>query len=430
MSFAGNLSAKERRQARINAYASTWFGCIAEVMMDSSAIIILFITMLDGSETMTMLSTSISAIASMFLVIPCAGLADKVGLKRSVTLSCLMGCIGYFLMAAAPFFGNVSAKYIVILGCLIYAVSRPVYASTWYVFLDNFLLSSERGAFFGFMRFSYMIISGLLFFIAGLAMGKNPPVWLMQIFLCVAGLCLMGRKYYMDRLPVDPAPQPVYDIGKALSISIKNSSLIGFAVYVCCLGATFCSITPLTFIYLKKELCAGDNIIQIISSISISGMIIGYFLYGKLLKLMGMKHMQLMIHALYVAIPLLLFFCGKEVPGHIAIITVLLFISGFVSACFSCSYSTELLALARPGNKIMATAFGQMYSSFGTAFGRMFTSIVLGSGILAPVWTKWDITFSKFQSFFMIYAVLAFFTLILLIGLPSINQEREDYYEP
>ena len=50
MTFAETLTERERRRGRILAYASTWFGCISEVMMDSSAIIIIYITLLNGTS--------------------------------------------------------------------------------------------------------------------------------------------------------------------------------------------------------------------------------------------------------------------------------------------------------------------------------------------------------------------------------------------
>ena len=57
MNFASTLTDRERRYARLMTYASAWFGCISEVMMDSSAIIIIYITLLKGSDSMAMFAT-------------------------------------------------------------------------------------------------------------------------------------------------------------------------------------------------------------------------------------------------------------------------------------------------------------------------------------------------------------------------------------
>ena len=270
----------------------------------------------------------------------------------------------------------------------------------------------------------------LIFFVAGLLMGTKPPVWLMQLFIAAAGLCILGRKFYIDKFPIDAQSAPPYDLKKALSTSIKNGPLIGFSVYVCCLTAANCSIIPLTFIYLKKQFGLGDNIVQIISAISIGGTICGYMVFGKLLKIISMKRLQIAIHIAYIIIPLLLFFCGEHLKGYVYIITVLLFVGNFFCACFFCAYSTEMLALAHPRNKTMAAGFCQTYYYIGMAGGRLSTAIILGSGILMPVWSRWNISFCKFQSLFLIYSGLAFFFLVLLFCIPSIVPTHEDYYEP
>ena len=53
--YAETLSEKERRRGRILAYFACYFGCISEVMLDSSAIIIVYISMLGGSKDVVML---------------------------------------------------------------------------------------------------------------------------------------------------------------------------------------------------------------------------------------------------------------------------------------------------------------------------------------------------------------------------------------
>ena len=103
--FAETLSPEVRRRGRILAFCACCFGCISEVMLDSSAIIILYISMLGGSKQEVMFSTGFSAIFCMAALIPCAFLIGRIGMRRAVTAACLTGCAGYLLMAAAPFFG-------------------------------------------------------------------------------------------------------------------------------------------------------------------------------------------------------------------------------------------------------------------------------------------------------------------------------------
>ena len=109
MTFADTLSPRERRRGRILACLACYFGCISEVMVDSSAIVILYIAMMGGSKSEAMLSTGFSAVFCMVAMIPCAVLVGRIGLKRAVAVSCLAGCAGFLLMAAVSLLAVIAA---------------------------------------------------------------------------------------------------------------------------------------------------------------------------------------------------------------------------------------------------------------------------------------------------------------------------------
>ncbi|MFA6930284.1 MAG: hypothetical protein WCT05_08155, partial [Lentisphaeria bacterium] len=167
MSYAAKLTEMQRQQARRNAIISALFGCIAELMLDSSAVIITYISLLKGGDMFSMLSSSLGGIAYVLLLIPLAGLNDILGLKRSVRIACRLGCAAYLLMAMAPYFGDF-AKYVVLFGAFAFSMTKPLYLNTWYPLLDNFLLPQERAVFFGRMRFLYMVLNAVLFSLLGL----------------------------------------------------------------------------------------------------------------------------------------------------------------------------------------------------------------------------------------------------------------------
>ena len=123
--FAETLSPRERKRGRILAYFACYSGCISEVMLDSSAIVIVYISMLGGSKDEVMFSTGFSAILCMFLLIPSAFIVGRIGMKKAVVIACSMGFAGYLLMALAPFFGAFQ-KSAVITGCLIYCAQRSL----------------------------------------------------------------------------------------------------------------------------------------------------------------------------------------------------------------------------------------------------------------------------------------------------------------
>ncbi len=429
-SFAEQLSDRERKRGRLFAYASTWFGCYSEVMLDSSAIIVLFITLLRGSATLAMLSTALSAGAAIILTIPSAAIADFTGLRKTYSFACYMGCAGYLVMAAAPFFGAPLDKFIVLFGCLVYSLSRPLYSVTWYPMLDNILLPAERVRFFGTMRFSYLTLTAASFFLVSLAMGKNPPIRAMQLVIALVGLMVIGRKYCLDQLPLDQRERGRYDLVKSLVLAIRNRPLTGWVIYTCCLALAFSSLLPLTFIYLDREINAGAAVVQWISVAYMVGMIVGYLLTARLLRRFGVRLLQPMGHIFYIAGAFALFILSPKAPGYFFMIGATVFLLGFWAANCLCCYSLELMALARPGNKTMASAYLATYNSIGGAASRFFTSVLIGSGMLAPHWSKWGMTFCSYQTLFLFYAALQAFFLLLLFLVPSIVPKNKDYYAP
>lgn len=432
ISFAETLSDQERRTARINAYASAWFGCIAEVMMDSSAIIILYMALMQGSDFMAMMTTTISGICFMFLFIPFAVLIQHIGLKTAVKYACLMGCAGYLLMASAPFFGPVFAKYAILAGVCLYALQRPLYGATWYPMLDAFLRPQDRGEFFGFLRFTYMLLSGAIFFLIGLAMGTEPPVWLMQVTTGVTGLLILGRWYFINQFPEDPNRQMGHiDLRKSLIVAQANSSLTGYSVYACLFSMAYTIFYPLTLIYLKTYVQLPAGQVQILSTVGIAGSVSGFFLYGKLLQKTSLRILELIVHFSFIAIAFLLFFYGKDTPGFTCMITFLIFLTMFSTSIFLCNNSGEIMALATPNNKLMATAFCQTYANIGTAAGRGASSLLIGTVILAPSWVSGSgIVYSKFQSIFLLFGCLLAILLVLMPLMPSIIAKHHDFYDP
>ncbi len=428
--FAARFSERERRRRRLYAYASTWFGCFSEVMLDSSAIIILFITMLRGSATMAMLSTSLTALAAIFLNIPGAAIADRIGLRRAYTIACYLGCGGFLAMAAAPALPPPLDLYLVLAGCLVFCVSRSFYGVTWYPLLDNILMPAERSRFFGKMRYTYLSLTAAGFFLLSLALGEEPPLWAMQVVIAAAGLMLIGRKLCLDRLPVNARERGGLEWKKSLGVAIRNLPLTGWAVYVCCLGLASSSLLPLTLIYLKREIQAPADVVQWISVAYMAGLIFGYLLSARLLRRYGVRVIQPLGHLFYIASGLAMFLIGPGVPGFFFITGAILFLLGFWVANCLCCYSIELLALARPGNKVMAAAYLSTYNAIGAAASRFATSMIIGAGILAPYWTRWGLRFSSYQTLFLIFTALQVFFLLMLALVPSIVPKHDDYYAP
>ena len=428
--FAETLTDKERKRARIHAYFACYTGCISEVMLDSSAIIIVYLSMLGANDMLVMLSTSFTGILGMLLFIPFASVISHIGMKKGSSIACIIGCSGFLLMALAPLFGSIR-QYVAIIGCLIYCVQRSLYSAAWYPMLDTFLRAQDRGSFFGTMRYSYMIVSGVLFYLVGKLMGKEPPLLLMQVIIGIAGVLVMGRMYCMLRFPDNTLERTAkLNIRKSLGISLRNGPLVSYSVYACLISIAYTSLVPITLLYLKNYVKLPAGQVQIFSTIGIAGSITGFFFYGYLFKKLKIKRLEFLVHFIFLTASLLLFGLNKNIPGFIWLIGIVYFFSSYAASTFLCNNSTEMLALAKPGNKPMAMAFQQTYMNIGVSIGRTGTALILGANLLAPTWELNGVTVCNYQTLFLLYAVIAAVILILFPTLPAVVPKHKDYYDP
>lgn len=431
MTYAETLSEKERKNGRKYAYLSTFTGCVSEVLLDHSAVVIIFFTMLDGGEMLAMMGTSFTGIAGALLYLPSSMLIIHTGLKPMVLYSCLAGTGGFLLMATAPFFGMAAAKYVALAGCLLYCVSRITYGATWYPLLDVFLRPEDRAGFFSKMRLMYTGFNGVLLFGIGFVMLHNPSITVLQIVIAIAGIVYMGRYFCIARFPDNKRDVlDIPDIRKGLSISVKNGPLTSYAVYNGLLMLSYSALAPLAYVYMKQYVLLAPGTVQIISSAGMGGLIFGYFCYGKIFADTKLKYMELAAHLLFMISAFVLFGVDGSTPGFAWIAGGVIFALSMGYSMYMCNNSAELLALARPGNKTMATAFVQTYSSAGAAISRLGVSLIFGTAMLSPEWLLGSRSISCYQTLFLLFGVMSMILLLLLPTLPSFVPDHEDYYEP
>ena len=429
---AEKLSPVQRKKYQRFAILSAWFGCVSEQLLDSNSLIILYLITLGGNESFSMFSTALSSICGIIMIIPCAGLAGKFGLRSSYSLS-VYGSIGAFwLMAAAPSIVPMQyAKYLVIAGCLIYCLMRFPYSVAWYPMLDMFLTPGERGSFFGKMRFSYILINACIIYLIGKLLGDTPALHTMQLVIALAGLSMLGRKICMDKMPDNPeVKQNNLDIRKALNIAIRNVPLVGFSFYSCFFNIATAAVLPLTVIYMKTRLNFSAETVMTLTSLYMIGLVCGYAMTGLMMRKLGHRWFQILTHTFYVVCLGTLTAVTPQTSCAVIIIGAILWLQGFSGSMSSCFNSTEMLAVATPGNKIMATAFCQTFTNLGAAIGRLGTTLVLAAGVLMPDWKFFGIDMSCYNFMFMFYFFMVLFFYLLLLLCPAIISKHDDYYEP
>ena len=428
--FAERMPKSKRRKIQAWSIVANCFGSLSEVMLDSSAILISYVALLGGDESLNMLMAGATGFIALLLQIPSGLLVEKIGLKKSMYLSCAIGCAACLLMAGAAAMGS-SAKYFVVGMCFVYCIARPIFGATWYPIVDSFVAPSERGGYFGILRFFYTVFAGTFFFVTARAMGEHPPVWLLQILIAVCAVLQFARAaftYFLDLPPLEKKSEHILD---SLKAATANSCLTSFSIYMMGIAIVAFLIQPLTFVYLKQTLDHGVSTVQTVATFGIAGSIAGYLIFGKLLKLLGSKRMLLTIHAAFIAIPAALFLCGENTPHLLEIVCAIIFLNCVALACFFCFASAEMYSVSAPDNKVMSLSFFNTFFCGGRMFGGFISSALLASGMLSAGWDKFGLSFTSIQSVFLMAAAMSCLWLVFLIIVPAANPDRRnDYYNP
>jgi Na+/melibiose symporter-like transporter len=244
---------------------------------------------------------------------------------------------------------------------------------------------------------------------------------MLQAILLAGAIIFTGRAWFISRIPTfEQHSEGTLGFKKGLLKVVENKSLTGFSIYLFVLNLAAYGTIPMMTIYLKNHLNAPDNIIVLISGTTLAGMLVGYLAANKIIKRWAVKGTLLWIHISYVLVNLILFFIYKGSIGTYIVIAILLFIYSFMAAVASIVASSEMMLLASAGNKTMAMAFCGAFYYGGCGFSRLISSLILGSGLLAPAWNLGAIVICHYQTLFLIYAVLISFAAAFLLIVPAI----------
>ncbi|MDD5697852.1 MAG: MFS transporter [Victivallaceae bacterium] len=417
------------RKSQKLAILSACFGSVPAVMIQDSAVIILFAGMLGAGSMLALVTTALFGVINCFFLLPAAYIAARVGYQRLLVRSSLTGSALLILLAFTPLLGTL-AKYGLIIILIGFGTLMTLYVAAWFPMLDEFLPKEDRSRFFGMMRFSWQSCSVAFFFVCGLVMGKNPDLWVLQTIIIITAAALIGRAYYISKIEVSEADRKPLNFRYGLGLALSNKPLVGFSVYLAFLYLASQGTIPLTYVYLKNTLHTPDNIVVIVSSLALGGTIIGFLCAGRMISRIGVKKILLGVHLGFALINFLLFGFGGPGTAALVVMTVLLICYGFFVAASSVAVSSEMMALANPDNKALAMAFcGTMYAA-GLGGARFLSSVIIGSGVLSPRWNIGAVEYTMFHTLYLGYGLMILFVCVLLVIVPAIFPKGNYHYVP
>jgi hypothetical protein len=380
---------------------------LGEVTLTDSAVILLFAGMLGAGARLSLMMTSLLPLLNGLCIVPMAIVAARSGGSRRLTLgACLLAGAAYFAAAAAPWFGRAAAA-VLLTAIFCFALFMAGFVAGWFPLIDSFLEPSRRIAFFGRLRLCHQMAGVAFLFGVGLLIGRNPDAWTMQTVLFVSAFIFLGRAGFIARIPVFPERNGGGATGmrRGLAGAMANQPLIGFGRYVFALNLAAYGTVPLALLELKNQLHAPDNAVVTVSATALAGMLLGYALTAKAVRLLTVPGLFQCAHLVFALIALTLFCIGRGGVSVYILIAVLLLIHSFFVAATSVVSSSEMLALADVDNKVVDMALFGMFFYGGMGVSRLAASLFMGAKTATACWHAGGFAVCRYQFVFLLSAM-------------------------
>lgn len=398
---------------------SSCWGAISSVMVRDSSIVILLADYLHFGETISILTTALQDICSCLLLLPFAWLSDYFGYKRTIIISSWILMIMLLITATSPWFGSWS-RLILVASLVVFSVAASAYLAAAFPFIDGLIPKTERGLFFGRMRFAWQFVAAVFLLGSGWLVGRQASVEMLQVIIAAAALMMLGRIWHMKVIPDVAVRKTLFGLRDRLRDVLANRVILGYAIYLFSLYTAASATIPIAFVFAKTELALPDYQVVLMSVCSMGGSILGYLAGGVFVHRYGVKRVFLSAHLLFGIINLLLLtVTGASLPAVIWLMS-LIGVYGFLTAGASVAVSSEILGVAPVNNKAVSIAFCLSLYSGGAGCSRLLASLILGSGMLSPSWGILGITLAKYHTLFLFYGVGVIIASVLLVLVPAL----------
>ncbi len=414
-----NLSPRQLGIAKMHVIFSACFGALSSGLIGDSPIIMIMAEKMHAGPALSLVTTALIPLSYAVMLLPMGFLAAKLGYRKTILTFTLLGFCAMLLVTFSSW-GGISGPTIMLTGIFLYGVFLSAYNAAWFPFLDNILPKEQRHSFFGYMRFSWQGSNVLFIFICGLLIGKTPSMFALQTVTLIATLGLLGRILHVWQIPQPSEKSEPVRFLVGVGDAIRNKALSGYSVYLCFLYLFSFSTQPLAFIYVKNGLNIPANLVVIVSALALAGAILGFLTSGMIINRLKLRPVMVACHLTFIVINLSMFLISGNSVYHIALITLLLFINAFMLSLVSITTTSEMLGLSTPWNRAMSMAYCGSFYSLGSGGARLLSSLILGSGMLAPTWTLGSQVFSNYQTLFLFNGCSLIFACLLLVLVPAV----------
>jgi len=421
------LTAEQQTRGMRSIYWAASAGAVQMVLAGGSAVGVLFIKELGGSDFQAMLPASLMLLLRV-MQLP---ISMKVPPRRGkgFMIGCWNVATVFFALAFLLPFLTGGGQLGVILFLSLFSVAMVIGASGttfWFPLLHDLVPVQMRGRFFGKLRSVWNFTSVLAVLGAGAFLGKNPAIWQFQvIFLLAVGLFVV-RTLVIRQVPTGTSLAGELDFAgwqHHIKGLLKQRALVLFLVYYGVLGF-FMGILgqPLVLYITHLGFPASDNVI--IFCFGNFGMIASLFVAGVLVDRLGTKRIFLTTHLVLCAVCFFVVAVGTmSRTAAMYLLPIALVVAGGMIAASGVAATAQMFHLVPDRGR----AFFMSLSWIIIVAGRALSPLCVG-GLLGLAGDNWTITLAGMQwdIFQLILAITGAGMLTAIILLRSVQEVKHN----
>jgi MFS family permease len=405
-------------------YCGQAFGAVLTQLLSASAVGVLFIKHLGGSDFQAMLLVSLFSLPRI-LQVPVSLLVRPSRGKHFMLTCWMLNGVAVGVAIAATFLPVAPPikVFLVLLFISTGALLQMSGLTFWFPLLHDVVPSRMRGRFFGRMRTIWGATSFAAIVLTGLFLGSDPQPWRFQVVLGIALGLYLARNLFIARVP---EPQTHADDNYSnwkeyVRQILSRREVVVFCVYFSLLtfAAGFLN-TPLVLYMRHMGFAVRDNVI--VFSFNVLGRLLSLFIAGVLADRIGTRRVFLMAHVGLCAVCVAVVGIGFLPAGPArCVMPIAMTFAGAMLAMAGIACSAQLFHLAPDHGRAFFMSLALILITCGAALSPILAGYIYEHASERLTVALHGVIFNPFQVMLSIAAVTM---IVLLVFLGFIKDVR------
>ncbi len=407
------LTADQQHRGMRSIYGAASMIALHITFVSGSAVMVLFIKALGGSDFQAMLPAALIFLLRLVQLPVSMKVPPRMG-KRFIT-NCWTVSIIILLIAYLLPFVTGPGQSTIITFLILFSVAVAIRACGgvfWFPLLHDLVPVNIRGRFFGKMRSLWNTVAVLAVLASGAFLGKNPDIWQFQVIFIVSIFLFAGAIIIIRKIPTGSSLSGELDFDDwrlYIKDLLRQRALLIFLAYYGVLGFFMGVLGQPLVLYMKHRGFAASNNIFIFCFTNF-GTIASLFVAGLFVDKIGTKRVFLATHLVLCLICFFVVLTGAmSKEATMFLLPVAMLFSGAMIAASGVACTAQMFHLIPNRGRAFFMSFAWVVIFLGRAISPMCVGGILN-------WTGEDWTCSLLNYQLGIFQVILGVTGVMMLA--------------